>query len=347
MHTSPIKEYDKMVGDYVKKNIYILIYCLIGILLIGLIICNILDSQKEKSDKITLRLGEVTHSAFYAPLYVAIENGYFEEEGLEIDLSLISGANNVTAAVLSGDVDIGFCGPEATIYIYNGGEPDYLMTFAGLTKRDGQFLISRTKIDNFDWNMLKGKEVLAGRTAGMPELNFENALKNVGINKDDVEINTSVDFASLSSAFISGTGDFVNLFEPAASALVDMGYGYIVGNIGEKSGEMPYTAFNAKKSFIEENYNTVEKFTNAIAKGLEFVQNNDEKNIANVIINQFPDTDIEELATMIKNYKDADSWLTTPYIEEEQFENLEDIMIDSSELKSYVPFDKLIINIYE
>ena len=204
-----------MVGDNVKKIIYIII---IGIIILGgciLLVAKSL-SNENKTDNIKISLGEVTHSAFYAPLYVSIEKGYFEEEGIEIDLSLISGANNVVAAVLSGDIEIGFCGPEATIYVYNGGEKDYLQSFAGLTKRDGQFIISREKIENFSWDMLNGKEVLAGRIGGMPELNFENALKNVGINKSDVIINTSVDFASLTSAFISGTGDFVNLFEDSA-----------------------------------------------------------------------------------------------------------------------------------
>ncbi len=305
--------------------------------------------QKEDDEKNlkSISLGEVTHSAFYAPLYVAMENGYFEEEGLKIDLSLISGANNVTAAVLSGDVEIGFCGPEATIYIYNGGEKDYIKTFAGLTKRDGQFLVSRKNIDSFDWSMLRGKEVLAGRVGGMPELNFENALKNAKIDKGEVDINTSVDFASLTSAFIGGEGDFVNLFEPNATKLVNMGFGYVVANIGEMSGEMPYTAFNARKSYIEENRDTIEKFTRAISKGLEFCRDNDPEKIAEIIIGQFPDTSINDLEVIVKRYKDADSWLETPIVSKELFENLEDIMIDSKQIKEYVPFEDLVENVYQ
>lgn len=302
---------------------------------------------KKESELETIKLGEVTHSAFYAPLYVAMEKGFFEEEGLKIDLSLISGANNVTAAVLSKDIDIGFCGPEATIYIYNGGEKDYIKTFAGLTKRDGQFLVSRSKIDDFDWAMLKGKEVLAGRIGGMPELNFENALKNAEVAKRDVEINTSVDFASLSSAFIGGEGDFVNLFEPNATKLAGMGYGYVVASIGEKSGEMPYTAFNARKSYIEEKSDTLKAFTRAIAKGLEFCKENDEKEIAKAIIGQFSDTSKNDLEVIIKRYKDADSWLDNPRIEQKLFENLEDIMIDSKQIEKYVPFEDLVENIFE
>ena len=207
-----------MVGDKVKKIVY---FVLLGFLVFGVLLYIFAKnlSLKNNNEFVTLRVGEVTHSAFYAPLYVSLEKGYFKDEKLNIDLSLISGANNVVAAVLSGDVEIGFCGPEATIYVYNGGEKDYIQTFAGLTKRDGQFIISRTKIDNFTWDMLKGKEVLAGRIGGMPELNFENALRNTNISKSEVNINTSVDFASLTSAFISGTGDFVNLFEDSATII--------------------------------------------------------------------------------------------------------------------------------
>ncbi len=311
-----------------------------------LVILNVFDKDDKKSDLVTLKVGEVTHSAFYAPLYVAIENGYFEEEGIEVDLTLISGANNVTAAVLSGDVEIGFCGPEATIYIYNGGEKDYIQTFAGLTKRDGQFIVSRENIKDFKWSDLEGKEVLAGRTGGMPLLNFENALKNAGIDKTKVDVNTSVDFASLTSAFIAGTGDFVNLFEPNATKLASMGYGYVLTSIGKMSGEMPYTAFNAKKSYIEENKDIVEKFTNAIYKGLQFTQKNESKIIAETIIEQFPDTSINDLITIVDRYKGADSWLATPYIGEELFNNLQDVMIDAKQIKEYVPYENLVNNVY-
>jgi len=325
-----------------------LAYILIGILICVIAVLSIFkhNDKETNSNLKELNVAEVTHSAFYAPLYVSLEKKYFEEEGLKINLSLISGANNVTAAVLSGDVQIGFCGPEATVYIYNGGEKDYIQTFAGLTKRDGQFLVSRKKIDNFTWDMLKGKEVLAGRTGGMPELNFENALKNAKIDKKTVNINTSVDFASLTSAFIGGQGDFVNLFEPNATKLANMGFGYVIESIGSMSGEMPYTAFNARKSFIEKNKKTLEAFTRAIDKGLKFVKNEDAETIAKVIIDQFPDTSINDLVTIVERYKNADSWLETPYIEEKLFENLEDIMIDAKELKKYVPYNDLIVNLY-
>lgn len=326
-----------------KKFIYIGLVCLSLIIVFSLIILN---NKNEDKNFVHVSVGEVTHSAFYAPFYVAIENGYFEEEGIKVDLSVISGANNVVAAVLSGDVNIGFCGLEATVYVYNGGEKDYIQSFAGLTKRDGQFIVSREKIDNFDWNMLKGEEVLAGRVGGMPLLNFLNALKNTDINKNDVNVNTSVDFANLTSAFLSGSGDFVNLFEPNATKLENMHLGYIVSSVGEKSGEMPYTAFNARKSYIEKNGDVVERFTRAIARGLEYTKMHEPSQIADIIISQFPDTSILDLTTIIKRYKEADTWLDNPLITESMFKNLEDVIISSGEIQDYVPFSELINNKY-
>lgn len=331
---------------FLKKFFYKATSCLTLVALLAMVLLTLNGCKKSDNSNITtLRLGEVTHSPFYAPLYVAIEKGYFEEEGLKIDLSLISGANNVTAAVLSEDIDIGFCGPEATIYIYNGGEKDYIQTFAGLTKRDGQFLVSKEKIENFDWSMLEGKKVLAGRIGGMPELNFENALKNANVSKSKVDIDTSVDFASLTSAFIAGEGDFVNLFEPNATLLEKMGYGYVVTSIGEKSGEMPYTAFNARKSYIEANEDKLVAFTKAITKGLEYCAQSSSEDIANTIASQFRDTSLNDLIAIVERYKEADSWLSSTHISEEMFENLEDIMLDSKQITERVPFEDLVLDI--
>lgn len=324
-----------------------IISIIIAILLI-IILCIIFFNKKEDKSNLTkVTVAEVTHSAFYAPWYVAIEEGYFEDNGIDIEVVLTSGANNVVAAVLSNDVNIGLCGPEATIYVYNEGEKDYVKTFSGLTKRDGQFIVSREKNDDFKISDLKGKEVLAGRVGGMPELNFENALRNSKINIKDANINTTVDFASLSGAFIGGTGDYVNLFEPNATQLEKLGYGYVVASVGELSGEMPYTAFNARLSYIENNEELIKNFAKSIKEGLDFVHNNDAETIANSIIDQFPDTSINDLTTIIKRYKDYDSWLSTPYISKESFENLEDIMIESNQLKEYVSYEDLIINYYE
>jgi NitT/TauT family transport system substrate-binding protein len=319
---------------------------LIGVIIILILIVSFekITKTNESSDLTKVKLAEVTHSAFYAPLYVAIENKYFEDNGLDIELILTNGADKVSASVLSNDVNIGFAGPESAIYIYDGGEEDYLVTFSGLTKRDGQFIVSRKKIDNFTLKDLEGKEVLAGRLAGMPELNFVNALKNENINSNKVNINTSVEFASLSGSFIAGMGDFVNLFEPNATNLVKEGYGYIVGSVGLYSGTMPYTDFYARKSYIEENEDTIKKFTNAINKGLQFVMENKAEDIAKVIITQFPDITIEDLTSIIDNYKQADTWYENSFISEEDYKNLEDIMIDNNLIDDYVPYDKLVKN---
>ena len=323
---------------------------IISIIILIIIICSLLIIFNKKSSNNNLEhvtVAEVTHSAFYAPWYVAIEKGYFKDNGLDIDVVLTSGANNVVAAVLSNDVNIGLCGPEATIYIYNEGEKDYVKTFSGLTKRDGQFIVARKENKNFKISDLEGKEVLAGRIGGMPELNFENALRNGNVSVNDVNINTTIDFASLSGAFISGTGDYVNLFEPNATQLEKLGYGYVVSSVGELSGEMPYTAFNARKSYIEKNEKIVKSFAKSIKEGLDFVHNNSAEVIANTIIKQFPDTSKNELIKIIDRYKNNDSWLETPYISEESFKNLEDIMIKSNQIKEYINYNDLIINYYE
>ena len=323
-----------------------IISIIIGVLLI-IILCILFFNKKENTNLTKVTVAEVTHSAFYAPWYVAIEEGFFEKNGIDIEVVLTSGANNVVAAVLSNDVNIGLCGPEATIYVYKEGEKDYVKTFSGLTKRDGQFIVSRKKEDNFKMTDLKGKEVLAGRVGGMPELNFENALRNSKINIKDVNINTTIDFASLTGAFIGGTGDYVNLFEPNATQLEKLGYGYVVGSIGELSGNMPYTAFNARLSYIKNNEEIVKNFAKSIKEGLEFVEKNTPEVIANSIIGQFPDTSINDLITIIKRYKEYDSWLSTPYISEDSFKNLMDIMIESKQLDEYVSYEDLIINYYE
>ncbi|MBQ6841443.1 MAG: ABC transporter substrate-binding protein [Bacilli bacterium] len=325
------------------KNKYYIYLVIASILIIIIAIWSFTkDRQTSTLEKITI--GEVTHSVFYAPMYVAIENGYFEEEGIDIELVLTSGADKVSAAVLSGDVEVGFAGAESAIYIYEKGEKDYLQIFSGLTKRDGQFILSRTKIDNFELEDLYGKEILVGRSSGMPALNFLNALKNENIDPKKININYSVDFAALSGTFIGDTGDFVNLFEPNALRLEQEGYAYVVESIGKLSGEMPYTAFYARKSYIKENENTIKSFAQAINKGLKFTHNNSADKIAEVILNQFPDTSLNDLTKLIARYKENDSWLQTTYISEKLLENLEDIMIDNNLLDKYVPYKDLVIN---
>lgn len=302
--------------------------------------------KKEKNDNMkSIKIAEVTHSVFYAPLYVAIEEGYFRNENIDIKLILTPGADKVSAAVLSGDVQIGFAGAESAIYVYEKNEKDYLQIFSGLTKRDGQFILGRKDKKDFSLKDLYGKEILVGRSSGMPALNFLNALKNEEIDKNKIKINYNIDFASLSGAFIGNTGDYVNLFEPTALKLEKEGYGYVLQSIGLLSGEMPYTTFYARKSYIENNKEIIKSFTKAINKGLEFVKNNDEMKIAKSIYKEFPDLSLNDLRAIVKRYKDADSFLDSSYIEEKLLVNLENLLIDNNLLKDYVPYNDLIIEV--
>ncbi len=311
------------------------------ILLIALSVLLNFNSNKNNLTKV--KLAEVAHTIFYAPQYVALSEGYFEEEGLDIELILTPGADKVAAAVLSGDAQIGFSGSEATIYVYNGGEKDYLKTFAQLTQKDGSFLVSREKIDNFTLEDLKGKDIIGGRKGGMPEMTFEWALREHGIDPNtDVNIDTSIAFAAMSGAFIGGTGDFVTLFEPNALQIEQQGLGYVVASIGELGGVVPYTSYSARTSYIEENPDIIEKFTRAIQKGLDYVHNHTDEEVANVIADQFPDTSKNDLIGVIKRYRDIDAWPTTTNFSEESFDHLQTIMQASGELDEKVSFDKLI-----
>ena len=330
-----------------KKKIITILIALILIAVIIITSIKITNKEEENNDLRTIRLAEVTHSVFYAPMYVAIENGYFESEGIEIDLILTPGADKVSAAVLSDTVDVGFAGTESSIYVYAGGESDYLVTFAGLTKRDGQFILARDCSSKFELSDLYGKEILVGRAGGMPAVNFLNAMKNAGMDVNKINVNYSIDFASLSGSFIGGVGDYVNLFEPTATTVVNVSDACIVDSIGRLSGEVPYTAFYARKSYLEENEELLLGFTRAIAKGLEFVLNNDSKTTASVILPEFPDSALNDIITIIDNYKEYDSWLTTPYISEESFNNLQDMLIDNNLIEDYVPYSDLIHNLYE
>lgn len=315
------------------------------IILLIISIFKLIYSSKENNNKniTTLKVAEVTHSPFYTPFYVALENNYFKDEGLNIELSLTPGADKVTAAVISKSVDIGFAGPESTIYIYNEGKEDYLVSFAGLTKKDGQFIVSRKK--DFKWEDLQNKEILVGRIGGMPALNFLNALDKLGISTDNIKINYDVDYASLSGAFIGGNGDFVNLFEPNASNIEKNGYGYIVESIGKNEETMPYTAFYTTKSFLDNNKETLKKYNNALNKGLEYIKKHNSHDIAMIIKNQFSDIDTKDLEKYIDNYKDIDSWYDNTFIPEEDFKSLQKLLIKNKLIDKEVPYNILVNNI--
>ena len=323
----------------------IILICSIMIILALGIIFNI-NNQKKNNENNNLKkvtLTEVTHSIFYAPQYLADALGYFKDEGLDVEITLSQGADAVMSAVLSGDADIGFCGTEATIYVYNKGEKDYPKTFAGLTKRDGSFIVSRTKIDNFTLNDLKGKHIIGGRKGGMPEMTLEYTLKENGIDpKKDLTIDTSIAFSAMSGAFIGGTGDFVTLFEPNALELTKQNLGYTVAYLGALGGEVPYTAYNARKSYIEKNPDIIKGFSNAIDKALKYVEKENAETIANHIIDYFPNTSLNDLITIVDEYKKGDAWKKDISINEEEWNHIQDIIISAGLLDTYAPYQDLI-----
>ena len=325
-----------------KKTIVYIVVILVIFALACAVLFNFNKKDDDGKDLETVRLAEVAHSIFYAPMYVAIEEGYFEEVGIDIELSLANGADKVSAAVLSGDADIGFAGSEATIYVYNGGEKDYLKTFARLTQKDGSFIVAREDIKDFTLDDLVGKTIIGGRAGGMPEMTLEWALSDAGIDpKKDVNIDTSVAFSAMSSAFIGGTGDFVALFEPNALELEKEGYGYVVASLGELGGVVPYTAFFARDSYLNENKELIDNFEKAIQKGIDFVHNSSDEKIAEAIVDQFPDTSLDDLTKIVKRYRSIDAWPDNTEFTEEEFDHLQDIMINAKELDSKVPFSDL------
>lgn len=326
---------------------YLIIVLVIIIVAAGIATYILLNRNTETAGLQKIHVNEVTRSVFYAPQYVAISKGYFAEEGLEIELTTGQGADKVMTAVLANQSDIGFAGPEASIYVYNEGKEDYTQVFAQLTKRDGSFLVSKEKIDNFDWNMLKGKTVIPGRKGGVPYMTLEYVIKQKGLTPGkDLTLDDSIKFDLMASAFTSGSADYVTLFEPTASNIEKLGKGHIVASVGKEAGEIPYTAYFAKKSYIENNQTTIQNFTNAIYKGQKWVKEHTAKEIAESIKNFFPDTDIELLTTAIQSYKDIDAWNETPVLKQESFDKLQEVMSLAGELKVKAPYDKIVNNKY-
>lgn len=305
--------------------------------------CGSKKTEKEKLVKVTLN--EVTHSIFYAPQYVAMEKGYFEDEGIELSVDTGFGADKTMTAVISGNADIGFMGPEAAVYQYNEGNNDYAVCFAQLTQRAGNFLVSREKIKDFQWKDLKGKDLIGGRKGGMPQMILEYILKENGLDPEkDVNLIQNIDFANTSGAFSGGTGDFTVEFEPNATLLENQGTGHVVASLGVDSGFVPYTAYCAKKSYLKKNPEIIQGFTNAIAKGQTYVKNHSPEEIAAVIKDQFPDTSKKDLVKIIRRYKDQDTYKETPVFSKDGFQLLQDILMEAGELKEEVPFSKLIDN---
>ena len=299
------------------------------------------EPEEKALTKVTLN--EVAHSIFYAPMYVAIEEGYFEDEGIDLDLVCGFGADKTMTAVISGEADIGFMGSEASIYTYAEGATDYVVNFAQLTQRAGNFLVAREEMPDFSWEDLKGHLVLGGRKGGMPEMVFEYILKQNGIDPEkDLEINQNIDFGSTAAAFAEGQGDFTVEFEPGATSLESEGKGYVVASLGEDSGYVPYTAFSAKQSFIDENPDIIQGFTNALQKGMDYVQAHTPEEIAKIIEPQFPETDLETITTIVSRYYEQDTWKSNLIFEESSFDLLQDILESAGELAERVPYEDLV-----
>lgn len=325
-----------------KKSLRCLTLLFLLILTFSLSSCG--KKENESKNKLTeVTLNEVAHSIFYAPMYVAIENGYFKEEGIDLSVVTGFGADKTMTAVLSGEADIGFMGPETTVYAYNEGATDPVINFAQLTRRAGNFVIAREKNDSFSYADLKGHTVIGGRKGGMPEMVFEYVLRQNGISPDtDLTINQNIDFGSTAAAFSGGTGDYTIEFEPAATALEQAGNGYVVASLGVDSGYVPYTAFSAKQSYLTQNKDTVQAFTNALQKGMTYVNTHTPKEIANIIAPQFKDTDAATIETIVARYQKQDTWNDNLIFSEESYSLLLTILEESNELKEQPPYHSLV-----
>lgn len=330
-----------------RKKLVLTIAIIVLIIIVGIIIAISSSPNTTQSDLQTINVSEVTRSVFYSPQYVAIQKGFFEKYGMKIELTTGQGADAVMTSVLSNQVQIGFAGPEASIYVYNEGKEDHTEVFAQLTKRDGSFLVSKTDTDNFSWDDLRGKTVIPGRKGGVPYMTLEYVLKQNGINpQTDLILDDSIKFDLMAGAFSSGEAEYVTLFEPTASMTQMQGKGYVVASVGEASGEIPYTAYFAKKSYIEQNPDIIQGFTNAIYEGQQWVKEHTSREIAESVQSFFPDTDLDMLETAIQSYKDIDAWNDTPILTKESFERLEDVMIEAGELLNKVPYEELVNNAY-
>ncbi|MGN0482282.1 MAG: ABC transporter substrate-binding protein [Lachnospiraceae bacterium] len=335
-----------------KKETRTFFLLLIGLFLIGLVLCLISvftekQTKTKKADLTPVTLNEVAHSIFYAPMYVAIENGEFEKEGLDLKLVTGFGADKTMTALLSGEADIGFMGPETTVYTYNEGASDYAVNFAQLTQRAGNFLVARTEQKTFSWKDLKGKTVLGGRKGGMPEMVFEYVLKKNHIDPDkDLKIDKSIDFGSTAAAFTNGLGDYTVEFEPSATSLEKSKNGYIISSLGVESGYVPYTAFSARKSFLKSHPDEIRAFTKALKRGMDYCDSHSAEEIAKTIKPQFPDADVDTITTIVKRYNDQNTWKKSLKFEKNSYALLLNILTDAGELSKRPDYDALVTTNY-
>jgi NitT/TauT family transport system substrate-binding protein len=319
------------------------VFKLISLTLILALFLSVSLTGCKKDELKKVRLIEVTHSLFYTPQYVAMTQGFFEEEGLKVELINGKGADKCMTALLSGEADIAFMGPEASVYVYNQGREDYAINFAQLTQKDGSFLVAREPEPDFTFDKLKGKEVLGGRKGGMPEMTLEYVIKKHGLTPGvDVNVRTDIQFDVMAGAFVGGEGDYVALFEPVAATLEKEGKGYVVASIGKEGGYIPYTCYSTTKSIMEKSPSLVQGFTNAIYKGMIWVQNHSTEEIAKAVKPQFPDTDDEVLVALINRYKEQDTWKPDLILTEDGLNHMMDIMELAGELDKRADYDKIV-----
>ena len=313
------------------------------ILVFTLLLSMALTGCSSNKELIKIKLSEVTHSVFYAPQYVAISEGFFAEEGIEVDLINGQGADKVMAALLSDQVDIGFMGPEASIYVYNQGATDYAVNFAQLTQRDGSFFLAREPMPNFTFDAVRDKSIIGGRKGGVPNMTLQYVLRKHGIDPEkDTEVRTDIQFGVMAGAFAGGEGDYVALFEPAASQVEKEGKGYIVASIGAEGGYIPYTVYSAKKSYIEKNPEVIQRFTNAIYKGMQWVETHTPEEIAKSIAPHFPESDLDILTKVAERYKQQDTWKPDLVLTEDGLNHLMSIMEQAGELDKRAPYDAIV-----
>ena len=319
---------------------------LIALALVLMMVISLMGCGQKTGEITKVTVSEVTHSVFYAPQYVAINLGLFEKHGLTVDLVNGGGADNVMTAVLSNQVDIGLAGAEASIYVYLQGKTDYPQVFTQLTTKDGSFLVGRNQED-FDWKNLAGKHILPGRKGGSPYMALEYAIKKNGLDPHtDMNFDNSISFDAMTAAFLGGVGDYVTIYEPTATMVENEGKGYILASVGEEAGEMPFTTYFAKQSFMEKNPEVIQSFVDAIYEGQVWVQTHTPREIAEVIAPSFPDSDLDVLEKVATRYKEIDAWSKTPYLSKESFDRLQDVIMEAGELEQKVPYEKLVTNAY-
>lgn len=313
-----------------------------ALLLCAVLVFSVTGCAKEQT---VVCLSEVTHSVFYAAQYIAMDQGYFEEEGLTIELTNAGGADKAMAALLSGHADIALMGPEPSVYVYNEGREDYTQIVGQLTACDGAFIVGREPDEDFTLADLAGKSILGGRAGGMPLMTLKYALRQQGLDPEvDVDVMDHVQFNLMAGAFAGGEGDYTTLFEPTATEFENEGGGFVLCSVGEYAGKVPYTCYQVTKEGLQKNSAVIEKFMRAIYKGQKFVAENDAETVAKAMVSQFPDTDLQVLVKVVERYRAIDAFATAPTMEKENYERLLDIMEQAGELSARPPYEDLINN---